>query len=160
MATAKAGDKVRIHYTGTLEDGNVFDSSREREPFEFVLGGGQVIPGFEHAVTGMSVEDRQTVKLTPQDAYGERREDMVLTLPVDQLPDGLDPKVGQMLRMGQPGGQELVVQVAAIDDKEIQLDGNHPLAGKALTFDIELLEILENDAPHEHGDSCGCDHDH
>jgi len=141
MAQAKQGDAVKVNYTGRLDDGTVFDSSEGREPLEFTVGGGQVIPGFEAAVDGMAVGDSKTITIPCAEAYGPYREDMVLTVPREQLPEGLDPEVGQQLQMGQSEESMLFVSVTKVNDENITLDANHPLAGKDLTFDVELIAI-------------------
>lgn len=139
---AAQGDTVRVHYTGKLDDGTVFDSSRDGEPLEFTLGTGQVIPGFESAVLGLAVGESRSARLSPEDAYGERDDDMMLEVGRDMLPAGLDPKVGEMLTMQEPGGNVVQVVVAEVGPEAIVLDANHPLAGKPLTFELELVEIV------------------
>ena len=141
MAAAQQGDTVRIHYTGTLEDGTVFDSSEGRDPLEFTLGSGQVIPGFDEGVTGMSVGEKKSINIPPEKAYGERNEEMILQVPADQVPPDLNPEVGQKLQMSGPQGQTVVVEVMEVTDETITLDANPPLAGKALNFEIELVSI-------------------
>lgn len=141
MSKAKDGDTVKVHYTGTLENGEVFDTSQEREPLEFQLGQGQLIPGFEKAVIGMSEGDSTTVDIPSDEAYGEVREDLVITVPKDQLPDDVEPQVGMQLQVNQQNGQPIPVRITEIKDEELVLDANHPLAGKDLTFEIELLEV-------------------
>ena len=141
MAQAKNGDTVRVHYTGRLDDGSVFDSSRGREPLEFVLGARQVIPGFEEAVDGLAPGQERTVNIPADRAYGPRREEMVLTIGRDQFPDDIQPEVGQQLQMSQDG-QVAIVTITGVSDREVTLDANHPLAGKDLTFDVELVEIV------------------
>lgn len=141
MAQAKSGDTVRVHYTGRLDDGSVFDSSEGREPLEFVLGAQQVIPGFEEAVDGLSPGEERTVDIPADRAYGPRREEMVLTVDRDQFPDEIRPEVGQQLQMSQEG-QVAIVTVTGVSDREVTLDANHPLAGKDLTFDVQLVEIV------------------
>ena len=142
MTTAKSGDTVRIHYTGTLTDGTEFDSSSGRDPLEFALGGGQVIPGFDSAVDGMSVGENKQVTIPPEDAYGERHDQLVQEVPKSALPDEIDPAVGMHLQSRSPEGQVLNLVVTEVADDSITVDGNHPLAGQALTFDIELVEIV------------------
>ena len=142
MTIAKSGDTVRIHSTGTLHDGTEFDSSSGREPLEFALGGGQVIPGFDSAVDGMSVGENKTVTIQPEEAYGERHEQLVQEVPKSALPDEIDPAVGMHLQSRSPEGQVLNLVVTDVADDSITVDGNHPLAGQALTFDIELVEIV------------------
>lgn len=138
---AKAGDLVAVHYTGTLEDGTVFDTSREGEPIEFELGSGAVIGGFEEAVSGMSVGETRQVSIAPEDAYGEQRDDLKLEVPRDQLPPGIEPEVGQMLALQVTPDQQAVARISEVNDSEVTLDLNHPLAGQTLNFDIELMEI-------------------
>lgn len=141
MANAKDGDTVHIHYTGRLDDGSVFDSSQGRDPLSFTVGAGQVIPGFDEAVRGMSPGDSKTTRIPPEEAYGHHRDEMTLTFPRSDLPDGMDPKVGDMLQMHTPQGQAIQVKVVETTDETLSLDANHPLAGQALTFDIELVKI-------------------
>ena len=140
MAQAKQGDTVRVHYTGTLGNGEEFDSSRGSEPLSFVVGAGSVIPGFDQAVEGMQIGEEKTVTIEPKNAYGPRREDMTLRVPREELPDDLDLHEGAQLRMEQ-GDQVMVVTVRDIDDESVMLDGNHPLAGEALTFELRLVDI-------------------
>lgn len=142
MSAAKSGDTVRIHYTGKLEDGTQFDSSEGRDPLEFALGGGQVIPGFDNAVEGMAVGDKKSVTVQPEEAYGPRHDQLIQDVPKDQLPDDLTPAVGMELQTQNENGQVVRLAVTAVDDESITVDGNHPLAGKALDFDIELVEIV------------------
>jgi peptidylprolyl isomerase len=143
LSKVKDGDTVKVHYTGKLtEDGTVFDSSEDREPLEFTLGEGQLIPGFEEAVIGMEEGDDTTVEIASEDAYGERREDLELEVAKDDLPDEVDPQVGMQLQMQQQeDGRAIPVQITAVEDDYVKLDANHPLAGKDLTFDIELVEL-------------------
>lgn len=141
MTQAKSGDKVRVHYTGKLEDGTVFDTSNGRDPLEFTIGQQQVIAGFEQAVVGMDPGQTKTAKIPVEQAYGPCREDMVVQVPREKLPEGLDPKLGDRLQVGQPDGCQIPVTVTEITESALKLDGNHPLAGKELTFDIELVEV-------------------
>lgn len=141
MAAAKQGDTVKVHYTGKLEDGTVFDTSREREPLEFTIGEGKVIPGFEAAVIGMEAGKSRSATVPPEQAYGERRTDRILTVEREQFPEDLDPQVGQQLEVKQPDGQAVPVTVARVSDADVTLDANHPLAGRELTFEMELVEI-------------------
>ena len=140
MPKAAIGDTVKVHYTGTLDDEQVFDSSEGRDPLEFTLGSGEVIPGFEQAVVGMSPGEEKEATLDPEDAYGERRDDLVFSVGRDQLPEELEPERGQRLEMRQ-GDQTFPVVITGVSDSEVQLDANHPLAGRELTFRIELVEI-------------------
>ncbi|HDH96842.1 MAG TPA: peptidylprolyl isomerase [Proteobacteria bacterium] len=143
MAQAKEGDTVRVHYTGKLEDGTVFDSSVEREPLEFTIGEGQIIPGFEQAVIGMQPGEKKTVDVPPEKAYGPHREELVLEVERAKFPEHIDPQVGQQLQIPQPYGQAVIVTVTDVSETSVTLDANHPLAGKNLTFDIELIEIVQ-----------------
>lgn len=141
MTQAKKGDSVVVHYTGKLADGTVFDSSRDRQPIQFKVGEGQVIPGVENAIVGMNVGDSKTTKIPSEEAYGPRRDDMVVTLDRSQLPADLDPKVGQRLELTQENDQTVLVTITDLSEKNITLDGNHPLAGKELTFELELVQV-------------------
>jgi peptidylprolyl isomerase len=141
MSEAKKGDRVKVHYTGKLTDGSVFDSSRDREPLEFELGAGMMIAGFDAAVTGMKVGETKTAEIASGEAYGEHNDEMVISVPKTQLPEGLDPEVGQQLGMQQPDGQSIPVRVTKVEEESIEIDANHPLAGKDLIFDLELVEI-------------------
>lgn len=142
MVAAKAGDRVKVHYTGRLEDGSVFDSSADREPLEFTIGQREVIPGFENAVVGMSPGDCKTQNIPIDEAYGPRREDMVISVDRSEIPDDIPLQVGQRLRMSQEGHQ-LIVTVTEVTPENVTLDANHPLAGQNLVFDIQLVEIGE-----------------
>jgi peptidylprolyl isomerase len=130
-----------VHYTGKLEDGTVFDTSRSRHPLQFTLGNGQVIAGFEIAITGMNIGESKTTVIPVEQAYGPRRDDMIVTVKRDQLPPDLDAKVGQRLELTQMDDQTILVTVTDITESSMTLDANHPLAGKTLTFDIELVGI-------------------
>ena len=141
MAQAKAGDTVKVHYTGKLDDGTVFDSSADREPLEFTLGTGSIIPGFERAVLGMDLGESKTEVIPIDDAYGPHLEEMVVVVDREQMPTELEPEIGQQLQLQQQDGQVLPVIITDISDASITLDANHPLAGEALTFDIKLVEI-------------------
>lgn len=141
MAQAKQGDTVRVHYTGKLEDGTVFDSSLKRDPLQFEIGKGRLISGFEQAVVGMSPGESRTAKVAVDKAYGPRREEMVLKVDRSKFPEDKEPQVGQQYEMPQEGGQKAIVMVTDVSGENVTLDGNHPLAGKNLVFDIRLLEI-------------------
>lgn len=138
---ARRGDTVSVHYRGTLSDGSEFDSSAGGDPIRFTLGSGEVIPGFESAVEGMSAGDKKTETIPAASAYGERQDALVFTVERDQIPEDSDVGVGDMLRIGFPDGTSAAVQVAALDDDSVTLDANHPLAGKDLTFELELVSI-------------------
>ena len=139
---AQQGDTVAVHYTGTLDGGDVFDSSREREPLEFTVGGGQVIPGFDRAVEGLEVGESREVRLEAEEAYGEPREDLLIDVGADKFPPDAEPEVGQQVQVQVAPGQNQVATIADVnDDGGVKLDLNHPLAGRALNFDVELVAI-------------------
>lgn len=135
------GDTVKVHYTGKLKDGTVFDSSSGREPLEFTVGDGQVITGFEEAVVGMEPGQRRSTTVEPEKGYGPRLEERIVAVARERLPEDLEPEVGQRLQVQQPDGSAVPVVIARVSDTEVTLDANHPLAGKDLTFDIELVEV-------------------
>jgi len=139
---AKQGDTVRVHYTGRLEDGTVFDSSLEREPMELILGAGEVIPGFEQAVVGMSPGESKTFTVPAEQAFGPYREELVYEINRSLVPPDLHLEVGQQLALRQPQGPSIRVTVTEISESTVTLDANHPLAGEDLTFDVQLVEIL------------------
>lgn len=141
MSTAKAGDTVHVHYTGRLDDGSVFDASEGRDPLAFTLGQGQVIGGFDDAVAGMAVGDAKTVQIPPDGGYGERREELRIEVPREQLPDGMDVEVGMQLQLRREDGNAMPVTVAETGEGSITLDANHPLAGRTLTFELQLVAI-------------------
>ncbi len=141
MSITKEGNTVKVHYTGTLKNGEVFDSSKEKEPLEFKLGEGQLIPGFEKAVIGMNVGDSTTINIPSAEAYGDKREDLLIAVPKDQLPTEIEPQIGMQLQVNQENGQPVPVRIADITETELKLDANHPLAGEDLTFDIELVNV-------------------
>jgi peptidylprolyl isomerase len=141
MTQAKQGDTVKVHYTGKLDDGTVFDSSVERGPLEFTLGAGNVIAGFEQAVTGMNQGESKTVTIPSEEAYGPHRPEMEVQVGRKQFPPDLNPQVGQQLQVKQGDGEVLIVLVTGLTGDKVTLDANHPLAGKDLTFEIELLEV-------------------
>jgi len=143
MEKAKADDTVKVHYTGKFEDGTVFDSSAGRDPLEFTLGKRMVIPGFEAAALGMSPGETKTVNIPAEEAYGPRREEMVMEVARASMPPDIQPEVGQILQIGQSQDQMLQVMVAQVTEESVVLDANHPLAGMDLVFEIELVEIVE-----------------
>jgi len=142
MAEARYGDTVRVHYTGRLADGTVFDTSLGQEPMEFTLGAGQVIPGFEEAVVGMNPGESKTVEVPAEQAYGPHREELVLEIDRRQVPPNLELEVGQQLVLRQAPDRLIRVTVADLSETTVTLDANHPLAGKDLTFEIQLVEIV------------------
>jgi peptidylprolyl isomerase len=142
MAQAENGNVVKVHYTGKLKDGTVFDTSVDRDPLQFTIGEGQIIPGFEKAVIGMDTGDSKTITVPSEQAYGPHHEDLLLVVDRDQIPPHLTPEAGQRLEIHQADGQTIPVTVAEVSDANITLDANHPLAGRDLVFDIELVEIV------------------
>jgi FKBP-type peptidyl-prolyl cis-trans isomerase 2 len=139
---AKNGNIVQVDYTGKLADGTVFDSSVGSEPLEFKLGAGQVIPGFEKAVLGMKVGEKKTVTIPANEAYGPHRDEQVVELSREELPSDLTPQVGQQLVVNQQDGRQIIVVITNVSDNNtVTIDANHPLAGKDLTFEIELVKI-------------------
>jgi peptidylprolyl isomerase len=143
MKQAKSGDSVKIHYTGKLNDGTVFADSKKGEPLEFTLGAGQIIPGVDEAVQGMEPGQSKTVTIPPEKAYGPRQEGLTKDIPKDDLPEGMQPQVGQSLKVDRPNGEPMIVSITAVSDSNITVDANHPLAGKDLDFKLELLEVSE-----------------
>ena len=142
MSQVKANDTVKVHYTGKLADGQVFDSSVERgEPIEFTMGQGQLIPGFEKGLIDMKVNEKKTINIPKEEAYGEPREELVQEVQKSQLPDEIKPEVGMGLVSKSPDGQEMNLVVKDVKEETIVVDGNHPLAGKDLVFDLEVVEI-------------------
>lgn len=141
MTTAKEGDTVRISYTGTLNDGSVFDTSEGRDPLEFTIGSGQIIPGLDKAMPGMAVGEKKRVEIDVAEAYGPAHADRVLEVPLEELPADIPREVGITLAMQAPDGNQVPVRVTAVSDTKITLDANHPLAGQDLVFDIELVSI-------------------
>lgn len=141
MKQAENGNTIKIHYTGKLDDGTVFDSSKEREPLEFKLGEGGLIKGFEDAVLGMSVGDTKTIRIAADQAYGVYRDDLVMSVSKTQFPPDIDPKEGVMLCLRHPDGGTIDAMITEVREDSVTLDANHPLAGKDLTFDLEMVEI-------------------
>ncbi len=139
--TVKNGDKVKVHYKGTLADGVVFDSSEGREPLEFTIGQGQVIPGFENGVIGLSAGEKKIIIIPCAEAYGEYSDEAVFSIGKENLPLGMEPAAGQQLQMMSPEGQVFQVIIKEVSGNEVKLDANHPLAGKDLTFELELVKI-------------------
>jgi FKBP-type peptidyl-prolyl cis-trans isomerase 2 len=141
MAEVKAGDTVHLHYTGTLLDGSTFDSSEGRDPLQFVVGSGQIIPGLDVAIPGMKVGDKKIVKIDADDAYGQTNLEMRQAVPREGIPADIPLEVGTQLQMQTPDGQAMPVTIVEVDEATITLDANHALAGKDLQFDIELMKI-------------------
>ena len=142
MSEAKTGDTVRIHYTGTLTDGSEFDSSSGGDPLEFTIGSGQIIPGLDREVAGMTVGDTKKVTVAADEAYGQRQPEAVQEVPRDAVPEGINLVVGNRLQATTADGGQMVVTIAAVTDETVTMDANHPLAGEDLVFDVELVEIV------------------
>ena len=142
MSAVKNGDTVKVHYRGTLKNGEEFDSSAGREPLEFQVGQGHVIPGFENGMLEMTVGEKKTIEIPVKDGYGERDEKLVWNVDKNRLPADLDPQKGQMLQSIQEDGRRISVKVTDITDTNVTLDANHPLAGEDLIFEVELMEIV------------------
>lgn len=141
MSKVKGNDVVTVHYTGKLEDGQVFDSSLQREPLQVELGKGQLIPGFENALIDMAVNEKKTVTITKEEAYGDVQQELFQTVPKSQLPEEIKPEVGVILVASRPDGSEQQLRVSEVNEDHIIVDANHPLAGQTLEFELELLEI-------------------
>jgi len=141
MSKAVKGSEVKVHYTGTLSDNTVFDSSRERDPLAFTVGSGQMIKGFDDAVVGMAVGESKTVNIPAADAYGPKLEEAMIDMPKDKLPEGMEPQVGMQLEASHADGRKQILEITEIKEDSVTLDANHPLAGKDLTFEIELVEL-------------------
>jgi peptidylprolyl isomerase len=141
MSAAKSGDLVKVHYRGTLQDGTVFDSSYEGEPLEFTLGQGQIIPGFEEAVEGMAPGESKTVEVEKAQGYGDYDESKLINVERSNLPENINPEEGMVLQVNSQDNDVFYVTVSEVKEEEVVLDGNHPLAGKDLTFEIELVDV-------------------
>ncbi|MHC4619854.1 MAG: FKBP-type peptidyl-prolyl cis-trans isomerase [Planctomycetota bacterium] len=142
MEKAKSGNKVKVHYTGKLDDDTTFQSSLGRDPLEFTIGQESIIPALENAVIGMEPGDSKTVKIGADEAFGPYREDLVRTLERSLFPEDVDLQVGKRLNMSETDGREIAVTVTDVSELSVTLDANHPLAGENLVFDIELVEIV------------------
>lgn len=143
MSVAEKGNGVAVHYTGKLKNGNVFDSSEGKDPLKFNIGGGRVIPGFETAVVGMEEGEKKTIEISMNDAYGPRRDDMVAEFKREQFPEDMELKPGMVFQLNNPDGQTLPVVITEVKDESVLVDGNHPLAGQDLIFDLELVSVGE-----------------
>jgi FKBP-type peptidyl-prolyl cis-trans isomerase SlpA len=143
MSQVKENNTVKVHYTGKLSDGQVFDSSEGKEPLEFTLGQGRLIPGFEKGLINMKLNEKKTITIASDEAYGAIREDLIQEVAKSELPQEITPEVGMGLVSKSPDGQEMNLLVAEVREESIVLDGNHPLAGKDLIFDLEVVEIKD-----------------
>jgi peptidylprolyl isomerase len=141
MVQVKSGDTIKVHYTGKLDDGTVFDSSHERSPLEFTIGDERIIPGFEEALTGMKLNESKTVHIPSDKAYGPYYNELCMEVEKTQFPPHVNPELGQQLQIPRSDGQTVMFVVTHITEKTITLDANHPLAGKDLTFDLQVVEI-------------------
>lgn len=141
MTQAKEGDAVKVHYTGKFSDGEVFASSVQQAPLEFVIGSGEVLPGFEEAIIGMSTGGKKSFSVSPEKGFGPRREELLLVVGKKDLPEDLEAEVGQQLYYRREDGSQIELTVASVDQDSLTLDANHPLAGRELHFEVELLEI-------------------
>src|SRR5690606_2669903 len=141
MSQVKENDTVKVHYTGKLEDGQIFDSSLEREPLEFTLGQGQLIPGFENGILNMSVNQKKTIHIPSNEAYGQVQDELFQEVPRKDLPEDIKPEIGMGLVSRTPDGQDIQLVISEVKEESIIVDANHPLAGKDLIFDIEIVEI-------------------
>lgn len=139
--TVKEGSKIKVHYTGKLDNGTVFDSSEGKDPLEFTVGEGKIIKGFDKGVVGMKEGEEKEIKIEPGDAYGDRREDLVQEIPRDKLPKEPEPKVGMVLQLKAATGQAFMARIAEVGEKTVKVDLNHPLAGQNLNFKIKIVEI-------------------
>lgn len=142
MSQAKLGDTVRVHYTGKLTDGSVFETSREQDPLEVKIGSGQVIAGIERAIQGMSPGESKRVKVSPSEAFGQRQKDRILCFKRSDFPADTDPKVGQQTEVHMNDGRTLPAVVTSVEDSTFTVDANHPLAGEELAIDLQLMEII------------------
>ena len=145
MTQAKSGDTVKVHYTGKLDDGSVFDSSVDRDPLRLTIGENRIIPAFEQAIIGMKPGESKTVKISADRAFGPYSEELVRTVSRNIFPQGLEPKIGQRLNATRMDGRSVPVTVTEVSETTVTIDANHPLAGEDLTFDIELIEIIHPD---------------
>jgi peptidylprolyl isomerase len=148
---------ISVHYTGSLDNGELFDSSEGREPLEVKMGDAQLIKGFEDALMGMSLNEKKSFKLAPDEAYGPRDENLMYNFPRKDIPPGAEPQVGQMIGLQAPDGRNLPALIVQVDDEKVVLDMNHPLAGESLNFNIEVVGISDRPTQAQKGCGCGCD---
>ncbi len=157
MENVENGLFVSVDYEGTLESGDVFDSSSGRPPLEVKMGSGQLIKGFENALVGMALNEKKTFTLKPEDAYGQRNEEQAHVFQRTEIPPEMNPEVGEMIGLTSPDGRQLNAIIAQVDDKQVTVDLNHPLAGKSLTFQIEIVGISSTPTQASAGCGCGCE---
>jgi peptidylprolyl isomerase len=141
MAQAQVGNEVEVHYKGFLDDGSVFDTSEKKDPLKIKIGDKRVIGDFEDAIVGMSEGEKKTISITPENAYGNYKQELMLKITRDKLPDHINPELGMQLKINREDGDDFVVRITEITDETLTIDGNHPLAGKKLNFDIQLLKV-------------------
>jgi len=158
----KEGDIIKVQYEGTLEDGTVFDSTElhDGEPLIFEVGAGNLILGFEDSVIGKEVDNEYEISLQPSDAYGDRNPQLLQNVPKSEFPENIEPKPGMILQVSGPQGQVKLALIAQVNENELVVDMNHPMAGQVLNFKIKILEIGCELPKHNHGDGCGCGHNH
>lgn len=142
MQQVKNGDTIKVHYHGKLTDGSTFDSSEGREPLEFEVGSGMVIPGFDDGVTGMAIGEKKTINIPADEAYGQKEDERIMEFPLDRFPPDMEPEIGMQLNMSNGQGENIPVVITEVNDDSVTLDANHPLAGEELIFDLELVEIV------------------
>lgn len=142
MGQVKNGDTVKVHYTGKLESGEVFDTSKNCQPLEFIVGSGTIMSSIEKGIIGMEIGESKTIEIPPEEAFGNRYEELVVELTKSEFPDYITPKIGQRLQFRRSGGQIITVTIIGLNEDTVTVDGNHPLAGYTLLFDIELVEIV------------------
>lgn len=138
---AEIGNEVEVHYKGFLDDGTVFDTSEKKDPLKFTLGDKKLIGEFEDAVIGMTEGEKKTISILPENAYGNYQQELILTIGKDKLPDHIKPELGMQLKLNREDGDDFVVRITEITDETLTIDGNHPLAGKKLNFDIHLVKV-------------------
>ncbi len=148
---------ISVHYKGTLKNGDIFDTSEGRNPLEIKMGAGQLIKGFESALMGMSLNEKKTFTLDPEDAYGNRNEEHMQSFPKKDVPPEMNSQVGQTIALSTPDGQQIPARITEVDDEKVVVDLNHPLAGESLTFEIEIVGINETQTQEQDGCGCGCD---
>ncbi len=141
MKKAKNGDTVKVHYTGRLDDGTIFDSSEGKAPLQFTIGEGRLMQTFEEGVIGLTEGESKKIQVAAQEAYGLRQDKLVATIPFEAMPEGLNPEVGMRLQMRTPEDQLIVLRIVEVSENDITVDANHELAGKDLNFEVELVEI-------------------
>jgi len=148
---------VSVEYKGTLKNGEMFDTSEERQPLEVAMGAGQMIKGFEAEVLGLSLNDKKTFTIDPEEAYGQRDENQIHSFDRSEVPPEMNPQVGQTIALSSPDGQQIPARISQVDDEKVTVDLNHPLAGESLTFEIEVVGISSTPTQSQEGCGCGCD---